>query len=223
MPKTSRKAWQSPWFWLAIISIAAFVGFMMFSPTAKGWIEKVAEWAESIMRANKGAGAALFFVLSAFSAILAFASSAILVPPAAEVFGKPVTFLLLWGGWVAGAVVAYGIGHYARRLLTHLVSKEKLEEYQELVSKRMPWWMALLLCLAVPSEIPGYLLGSLHYSFWRFLAAISIAEAIYAIGIVIAGESLLEADPAVLAGAVAIMLAIAVGAGFILRKRKKRE
>jgi uncharacterized membrane protein YdjX (TVP38/TMEM64 family) len=223
MPKTSRRPWHSPWFWLAIAAFATLVGFMLFSPTFKEWVEKVAEWAEGIMRANPVTGGAVFFVLSAISAMLAFASSAILVPPAAEVFGKPVAFLLLWGGWVAGAVVAYAIGHFARPLLVRLVSKQKLEEYQALVSMRMPVWVAALFCLAVPSEIPGYLLGSLHYAFWKFLAAISIAEAIYAIGVVVAGESLLEADPLVLAGAVAIMVAIAVGAGVVLRKRRKRK
>ena len=148
------------------------------------------------MRAHPVTGAVVFFVMSAISALIAFASSVVLVPPANEVFGKPVTFLLLWGGWIAGAIRRFFIGYFSRSLLHRLVSREQLAKYEALVSKRMKVWAATLLCLAVPSEIPGYLFGALHYPFWKFLVAISIAEAIYAIAIVIAGESLTEAKPA---------------------------
>jgi uncharacterized membrane protein YdjX (TVP38/TMEM64 family) len=87
----------------------------------------------------------------------------------------------------------------------------------------MKLWAATLLCLAVPSEIPGYLFGGLHYPFWKFLAAIAIAESIYALGVIIAGESLLEAKPAALAITVGILIVVAVGAGMLLRAQRKRK
>jgi hypothetical protein len=31
-----------------------------------------------------------------------------------------------------------------------------------IVSKRMRFWTVVLFCIAVPSEIPGYLFGGLH-------------------------------------------------------------
>jgi len=223
MSSASKKPWHSIWFWVAIAAVAVVVAFMIFSPTFKSWVEQVSNWAEGIMRSHRVPGAIVFFLLSMISAMLAFASSAILVPPANEVFGKPITFLLLWGGWVAGAFIAYVIGHFARPLLAHLVSAKKLKEYQELASKRMKMWTATLFCLAVPSEIPGYLFGGLHYSFWKFAVAISIAEAIYALGVIIAGESLLEANPLTLVAVIGGMIAVALGAGMLFRKLRKRK
>lgn len=222
MDNSSRKKWRYVWIGVAVITVAALAGFAFFSPTVKGWVEWVTDWAVGIMKAHRVAGSVVFFLLSAVSAMLAFASSMVLVPPANEVWGKPVTFLLLWGGWTAGAVAAYLIGHFARPLLFRIVSRKKLQEYEDIVSKRMKLWAAILLCLAAPSEIPGYLFGGLHYPFWKFLAAISVAEAIYALGVIIAGESLMEAKPAAVAATVGILIAVAVGAGILLRKQRKR-
>ncbi len=223
MDTAARKPWRSVWFWLALLAAAALAAFLIFSPTFKGWLEGVAEWAEGIMRAHPVAGSVVFFLLSAISAMLAFASSMLLVPPANEVWGKPVTFLLLWGGWTVGAIGAYLIGHFARPLLYRLMQRQRLEKYQKLVSKRMKLWTATLLCLAVPSEIPGYVFGGLHYPFWKFVAAISIAESIYALGVIIAGESLLEAKPGALATTIGILVIVAVGAGVLLRAQRKRK
>ena len=74
-----------------------------------------------------------------------------------------------------------------------------------------------------PSEIPGYVFGGLHYPFWKFVAAISIAEAIYALGVIIAGESLLEAKPGALATTIGIMVVVAVGAGMLLRAKEAQN
>ena len=49
----------------------------------------------------------------------------------------------------------------------------------------MKLWAATLLCLAVPSEIPGYLFGARRYSFAKFIFAIGIAEAVYAFGVIV--------------------------------------
>ena len=170
------------------------------------------------------AGSVVFFLLSAISAMLAFASSMLLVPPANEVWGKPVTFLLLWGGWTAGAIGAYFIGYFARPLLHRLVAEaRRWRSISNIASKRMKVWAAMLVCLAVPSEIPGYVFGGLHYPFWKFLAAISVAEAIYALGVIIAGESLLEAKPGALVATIGILVVVAVGAGMLLRAQRKRK
>ena len=223
MDAATRKPWRSVWFWLALVAALALAAFLFFSPTFKSWLEAVTEWAEGIMSAHPVGGVVVFFLLSAISAMLAFASSMLLVPPANEVWGKPVTFLLLWGGWTLGAIGAYFIGYFARPLLHRLVQRQTLEKYQELVSKRMKLWTATLLCLAVPSEIPGYVFGGLHYPFWKFVVAISIAEAIYALGVIIAGESLLEAKPGALATTIGILVIVAVGAGMLLRAQRKRK
>jgi uncharacterized membrane protein YdjX (TVP38/TMEM64 family) len=63
----------------------------------------------------------------------------------------------------------------------------------------------LLFQAAVPSEIPGYVLGILRYSFPLYLAALAITELPYAIATVYLGESFLEGE-----GTVFILLGFAV-------------
>jgi hypothetical protein len=52
----------------------------------------------------------------------------------------------------------------------------------------MKLWAAAPLCLAVPSELPGYLFGALRYPVAKFMIAIGIAEAVYATGVIVAGD-----------------------------------
>ena len=225
MPQKSkaRKGRRAVWFWLALGAATLLLATLFYSATFRNYVGQATGWAQEIMSAHPVTGAAIFFLFSALSAMLAFTSSAVLVPPANLVWGKPLTFLLLWGGWVAGAVAAYGIGKLARPLLIYVGYKEKLEEYQQFVSQRMKFWAVLLFCFAVPSEIPGYLFGGAHFPFWKFLAAISIAEGVYAFGLVVIGESLLSFQPAPLVATVGILIVIAVGAGLLLRRLKKRK
>lgn len=217
------KPGRAVWFWLALGAAALLLASLLYFETFKNVVDDATAWAEDIMNAHPVAGAAVFFLFSALSAMLAFASSAVLVPSANLVWGKLVTFLLLWGGWMAGAIAAFGIGHLARPLLVRLGYAKTLEKYERFVSKRMKFWAVLVFCIAIPSEVPGYLFGGAHYPFFKFLAAIAIAESIYALGFIIAGESLVEADPFSLAAALGILIVIAAGAGWLLRTRKKRK
>ena len=224
MDTAARKPWRSVWFWLALLAAAALVAFLIFSPTFKGWVEGVAEWAEGIMRAHPVAGSVVFFLLSAISAMLAFASSMLLVPPANEVWGKPVTFLLLWGGWTVGAIGAYFIGYFARPLLYRLVQRQTLEKYQKLVSKRMKLWTATLLCLAVPSEIPGYVFGGLHYPFWKFVRGdLHCRSDLCARRRSSPGRASSRQSLVLLATTIGILVVVAVGAGMLLRAQRKRK
>jgi uncharacterized membrane protein YdjX (TVP38/TMEM64 family) len=221
--KPSQNPWGTVWFWLALGGAILVIVLVAYSESFKNMVDEITEWARNIMEANPIAGAVVFFLFSAISAMLAFASSTVLVPPANLVWGKLVTFLLLWGGWIGGAIAAYGIGRVARPVVIRLGYKEKLDEYGQFVSKRMRFWAVLLFCFAVPSEIPGYVFGGLHYRFLKFLAAIAIAESVYAVGAVIAGESLVAAKPLPLLLTVSVLTVIFVGATLRLRKLKQRK
>lgn len=214
---------SSLWFWLALAAIVLLLTLVNYSETFRNFVDDATDWAKVVMDAHPVIGAAVFFLFAALSAMLAFTSSVVLVPAANLVWGKLITFLLLWGGWIAGAIAAFGIGKVARPLLIRLGYRETLDEYQQFVSKRMKFWAAVLFCLAVPSEIPGYLFGGLRYPFLKFLGAIAIAEAIYAFGIVIAGQSLIAAKPFPLIAAVAILIMIAVGARLLLKTLRKQK
>lgn len=210
-------------FWLLAGAVVLALVLLLHSAAFKDFFSDAVAWAEGIMNAHPVWGALVFFLFSALSAMLAFTSSVVLVPPATLVWGKTATFFLLWGGWTAGAIVAFGIGRGAGPLLTRLVHKEKLEKYQEYVSTRMQFWAVLVFCLAVPSEIPGYLFGGMKYPFFKFLGAIGIAEAVYALGVIIAGDKLLSAELGPLLLALAAMAAVAITAGFALRRLRKQK
>lgn len=204
-------------YWIVLVTTVLTLTLLLYSSTFKNLVDQATNWSKVVMNAHPVTGAAVFFLFAALSAMLAFTSSAVLVAPANLVWGKLITFLLLWGGWIAGAVVAFGIGSVARPLLIRFGYQRKLNEYQQLVSRRMKFWTAVLFCIAVPSEIPGYLLGGLRYPFWKFLGAIAIAESIYAFGVVIAGQSLLKARPLTLLFIISALLIIGIVARRSLR------
>lgn len=206
---------------LALGAIALFLILLTQSETFQSFIVSVTDWAKGVMTAHPVLGAIIFFVFAALSAMLAFTSSAVLVPPANLVWGKLITFFLLWGGWIAGAIAAFGIGRSARPLLLKLGYQKTLERYQQFTSKRMKFWAALLFCMAIPSEIPGYLFGGLRYPFIKFLGAIAIAEAIYALGLILAGQSLISAKPLPLIAIAATLVVVVLTARFLLRRFKR--
>ncbi|HLA74717.1 MAG TPA: VTT domain-containing protein [Gammaproteobacteria bacterium] len=216
---------RAVWFWLALGAAALLVAFLLYSMAFNNFVDEVIGWTKGIMNSHPLMGAVVFFLFSAFSAMFAFASSVVLVPPANLAWGKLVTFLLLWGGWIAGAIAAFGIGRLASPLLAYLGYEKKLEKYRQFVSKRMKFWAVLLFCLAIPSEIPAYLFGGAHYPFPKFVSAIAIAESVYALGVIIAGESLVAAKPKpfLFLAAIGILIVVAVVAGFVMRTLKKRK
>lgn len=140
-------------------------------------------------------GTVLFVLLAAVSAMVAFFSSAVLVPAGVLAWGTPVTFVLLWAGWLLGGVVAYGIGRrYGRRVVLWLVREESMQRYERRIANNAPFAAVLLLQMALPSEVPGYLVGVLRYPFTRYLLALALAELPFALGAVLLGESFIQGD-----------------------------
>ena len=166
---------------------------------------------ERVIAQHPVAGAGLFILLAVLSAMLAFVSSALLVPAAVYVFGTTVTAILLWIGWIIGGVCAYAIGRYlGQPVVARLMSRNTLERYQHHLSKRAPFGLVLLFQLAVPSEIPGYVLGLANYPLPRFLLALGVAELPYVLGTVFLGAGFLQRRVTLLVsvGAASILLSV---------------
>lgn len=165
-------------------------------------------------------GAVVFVVLSAVSAMLAFFSSAVLVPVALATWGKGLTLVLLWTGWTLGGAAAYAVGRFlGRPAVTTFLTAATLARYEDKISRHAPFGLVVLFQLALPSEIPGYVLGLVRYRFWRFLAALMLAELPYALGTLYLGASFMERQPWMLVAlgvAGALLMAFAI---FALRKR----
>jgi uncharacterized membrane protein YdjX (TVP38/TMEM64 family) len=158
-----------------------------------GWLVAFLPSVESLIRAQPLLGATVFVVFAALSAMLAFVSSAVIVPVGIFVWGKGVSMGLLLLGWVLGGVCAYALSRSLGRAAARtLVPAATLERYESRVSRQAPFGLVLLFQLAVPSEIPGYLLGLARYDFRKYLAAVTLAELPYAVATVYLGESFLE-------------------------------
>lgn len=184
-------------------------------------------WIENVINAQPLLGSLIFFALSALSAILAFASTVALLPSAILVWGMPLTFFLLLGGWIAGTILTYWIGsRLARPAMTFFVAEEKLSHYEHIISKEAKFWVILLFCLAVPSEIPGFILGAMRYDFAKFISAVLIAETVYALGAVLIAQNILDKE-IVSTGAIVILLFILIAAASTtlirLNRARKQE
>lgn len=170
----------------------------------------VLEASKGVIAAHPVAGPLAFIGLSALSALLAFVSSAVLVPAAVYAWGAPLTMLMLWIGWTLGGVAAYTLALlFGRPVLRWIVANETLSRHQHLLEKRPRFTSVLLFQLALPSEIPGYLLGLARYPLSRYLGALMLAELPYAVGTVLLGVGFVERDTATLV-AVCLVGAVAM-------------
>jgi uncharacterized membrane protein YdjX (TVP38/TMEM64 family) len=135
----------------------------------------------------------VFVVLAAVSAMVAFLSSAVLIPVAIYVWGPWVCFVLLWAGWFIGGLAAYGIGRFLGRPIVHrLVRPAALERQERWARSRRSLVGIVLLQLAVPSDLAGYVFGLIRCPFVPFMGALALAEVPYALGAVYLGVSFVE-------------------------------
>lgn len=149
--------------------------------------------AEPVIRQHAVTGAVIFVLLSALSAMVVFFSTAVITPVAVDAYGPLTTLLLLWSGWVLGALAAYGIGRFlGRRVVTWFLDPKKLEGYERRATRLVTFRRVLLFQIAVPSEIPGYVLGLSGCRVRTFIAAVALGELPFAIGAVYLGESFLQ-------------------------------
>jgi uncharacterized membrane protein YdjX (TVP38/TMEM64 family) len=176
---------------LALVLLAAVV--VAASSQLHGTAESAVELAGTIIQKHPAWGVFAFVTLAALSAMFSFFSSVVIVPVAAHHWGQVTTVALLWVGWLAGGATTYAIGRFVgSRLARLLVSTGRLEYYEDRLSARAPFWIILLLQLAVPSEIPGYVLGSLKYRFPAYFLALALAEFPFAIGAVFLSSEFLS-------------------------------
>lgn len=182
---------------LSRIALAAVVGaliiLVLVSDSAHRLVLRGLENAERIAVLQPAYAMALIVLLSALAAMLAFVSSWVLVPFALFTWGAPGALLLLWIGWLLGGAATYAIGRFlGRPAVRWLVPSARLARYEERFVRHMPFHIVLLVQLSLPSEIPGYLLGVVRYSFVRYLAALGIVELAYGLVTVYLGQGVLE-------------------------------
>ena len=179
--------------------------------------------AQPVIVAHPTVGVLVFVLLSALSAMVAFFSGALLVPVAVYSWGRPATMALLWLGWLLGGMGAYALGRWLGRPLVATVGATRLlAYYRDRLPVQLTFGVVVLLQLALPSELPGYLFGLLRLRFTTYLAALALAEIPFAVGTVLVGESVVEQRGVTLLLLGVVGAAISVYALLQLRRRLHR-
>ena len=172
-----------------------------------GWLVALLPTAETIIRDRPVVGVTVFILFAAASAMLAFVSSAVIVPVGVYVWGTGISIVLLLVGWVLGGVCAYAIGRYlGRPAVQALTPMPVLDRYADRFSRTAPFSLVLLLQAAMPSEVPGYLLGLARYDFRKYLVALTLTELPYSAATVYIGEGFIERRIWVLIGVGAVLV-----------------
>ena len=154
--------------------------------------------------------------LATLSAMVVFFSSVVLVPIGVAAWGTAGCLALLWTGWLIGGIVTYTVGRtLGRRFVERIVPPEKLAEYERRIPAGRSFWTALVIQMALQSDVAGYLFGIIGFPAPTYLAALITSELIVALGTVFAGEAFLSGRWTVLLG----LAAIAAG-GMLWRRRR---
>ncbi len=156
-------------------------------------LQRALSAAEPLIARHPFMGAIVFVFLAAVSAILAFFSSALLLPAAVFTWGNTLTLGLLWLGWLLGGIGTYALGRGLRRPHEEApATSSQFEFYRQRVAGEATFAVVLLLCLALPSEVPGYLCGYLGVRFRTYFAALALAELPYAGGAVLLADGVVN-------------------------------
>lgn len=200
--------------------ICASVALLLSVDAVYESLQRALSAAEPLIARHPYLGAVVFVLLAAISAILAFFSSALLLPAAVFAWGNTVTFGLLWLGWLLGGICTYALGRGMRRpRRKEPRTSSKFDFYLQRVPGEVTFALVLLLYLALPSEIPGYLCGYLGVRFRSYIAALALAELPYAVGAVLLGEGVVNRQISWLVAFGLIGAALSLYALRVLHKR----
>jgi len=191
-PSPSARSWSRA---VVVVLICTSVALLLSVDAVYDGLRRTLSAAEPLIVQHPYLGAISFVLLAALSAVLAFFSSALLLPAAIVAWGNSITLALLWLGWLLGGACTYALGRGLRRPGNEMArAPGELGFYVERVSGNATFALVLLLCLALPSELPGYLCGYLGVRFRTYLGALALAELPYAAGAVLLGEGVVNRD-----------------------------
>jgi len=175
------------------VLICASVALLLSVDAVYETLHRALSAAEPLIAGHPYLGPFVFVLFAAASAVLAFFSSALLLPAAVYAWGSTVTFGLLWLGWLLGGICTYALGRGLRgsQHREREISR-KFDFYVQSVRGELTFAFVLLLCLALPSELPGYICGYLRVRFRTYFAALALAELPYAVGAVLLGAGVVN-------------------------------
>ena len=189
-PNSLARSWARA---VVVVLFCASLALLLSVDEVYESLQRVLAAAEPLIAGHPYLGAIVFVLLAALSAVLAFFSSALLLPPAVFTWGNTVTLVLLWLGWLLGGIFTFVLGRGLRRPQgTAPRTSSQFDFYRQRAPSEYTFTWVLLLCLALPSEIPGYLCGYLGVRFRTYFAALALAELPYAVGAVLLGAGVVN-------------------------------
>ena len=178
---------------LVIAILVSLSLLLVLAHPVHAWLLSLFDRAGGLIGERDELGMVVFVLLAAVSAMVAFLSSAVLVPVAIQAWGPGVCFVLLWIGWFAGGLAGYAIGRFfGRPAVELLVRSQTLERYESWTRSGKTLIPMLMVQLAIPSDLASYLFGLVRCRFMIFALALALAEVPYALGAVYLGTSFLE-------------------------------
>ena len=177
---------------LAVAVMIGLAGLIAASDALFASSAQLIAFLEAEIVARPLAGQLLFVLLAMLSAMLAFFSSALVVPVGLSAWGPFACSALLWTGWLLGGIASFAVGRFlGDTVAPGLLGSRRIASFREQLNGRTRFLHVLLLQAALPSEIPGYVLGIARYPFHRYFAALALTELPYALGTIYLGQSFL--------------------------------
>ena len=207
-----------------ILSIAFIVFLTWTSVSFQQVLSRYLPYFENLARSNQIMSVAIFIGLAIISTMFSSFSSVPLVPIAILVWGNWLTALLLFIGWTAGDALSYWIAYFAGNpIAKKLIPFEKIEFYRKKIPPDAEFKLVFFFIMSMPSEIPGYTLGTLRYNFKRYLPITAFGEFIWAPVTAFAGQALIEKNLVLFAAAIGFMLLFFAYSFGLFRKYLKGE
>jgi uncharacterized membrane protein YdjX (TVP38/TMEM64 family) len=212
----NRLAWRT----LLLLGLCLIAAVLVSSSALHPSLMRILNASEAVIRQYSALGPLTFVGFAAISAMFAFFSTAMLVPIAVLTWGSVSTIVMLWIGWTAGGLASYVLARYfGRRVLTRCGAGTLLDRFEHWVRPDAPFGLVLILQLALPSEIPGYLLGLVRYSPRKYFCALALAELPYALATVYLGQGLIERRSGLILAVGVVVSAMSLTAAHLLRTK----
>lgn len=204
-----------------VIAVLLVTGLLALSDTVHRQIVTGLALAEPVIAQHPVIGALIFMGLAALSAMLVFFSGVLLVPIGVQAWGEIGCFFLLWSGWCLGGLVTYAIGRRLKRpAVQRMLSGGMIDRYENRIPEGGSFVTAVLVQLAVPSDVSGYFFGLLGYPLRIYFGALMLTEIPYALGTVFLGSAFIQKEYVLLLSASGVTL-VALGLAW-LRWRHER-
>ena len=165
---------------LLLAAVCVLAAYLASDSVLHSALRHVMSALEPVITQNPVLGVVAMVGIAALGAMIAFMSAALLVPIAVFTWGSAGTLAMLWLGWILGGLLAYGLArHFGRRVLRWCGARTLIQRCEQWVGPHTPFGLILILQLALPSEIPGYVLGLVRYPARKYLCAVALAELPY--------------------------------------------